>query len=393
MGVFPRHNKLWVRFKDENGKWTNENTPFRLGEEEQALRLLKKIEARVQARAEHGTVEDGPLTVRRFAKTWIERRKARGVEDAKNDEARLRDHVLCVNGLGDMLLDEVRPRHLVAAFTLLRNDKDRHLAPKTIWNVYGSLQGLYNEAHLDGLVEQTPCILGEAHLGPKVDKDPEWRPTAIYTREELELLISDERVPLDRRVMYALEGIGALRHGEAAGLRIRHYEPACRPLGKLTIATSYDKGRTKSKLPRYMPVHPTLAILLDHWLTEGWPAMMGRKPTADDVFVPTPKGQRIPLGRMRDKNYSWKRVKEDLETLQLRHRRGHDLRRTMISLALADGADKWKLELCTHTPRKKDRAIDLYNSQSWPSLCAEVAKLRIELRGSEHVSLSRLERV
>lgn len=303
------------------------------------------------------------------------------MEDAKNDEARLRDHVLCVNGLGDMLLDEIRPKHVVAVFTLLRNDKKRDLAPKTIWNIYGSLQGLYNEALIDGLVDQTPCILGEAHLGTKVDKDPEWRPTAIYTREELELLISDERVPLDRRVMYALEGVGALRHGEAAGLRIRHYDPTCTPLGKLTIATSYDKGRTKSKLPRYMPVHPTLAILLDYWLAEGWPAMMGRDPTADDVFVPTPKGQRIPLGRMRDKNYSWKRVREDLQTLQLRHRRGHDLRRTMISLALADGADKWKLELCTHTPRKKDRAIDLYNSQPWESLCAEIAKLRIVLGG------------
>jgi integrase len=145
-------------------------------------------------------------------------------------------------------------------------------------------------------------------LGQKIDKDPEWRPTAIYTREELELLISDERVPLDRRVMYALEGVGALRHGEAAGLRIRHYDPTCKPLGKLTIATSYDKGRTKTKVPRYMPVHPTLAILLDHWLAVGWPSMMGRKPTPDDVLVPTPKGLRIPLGRMRDKNYSYKEV-------------------------------------------------------------------------------------
>jgi hypothetical protein len=84
---------------------------------------------------------------------------------------------------------------------------------------------------------------------------------------------------------------------------------------------------------------------------------------------------------MRDKNYSWKKMTSDLELLELRHRRGHDMRRTMISLALEDGADKFKLELCTHTPRKKDRAIDLYNQQSWPSLCAEIAKLKVELRG------------
>ena len=67
---------------------------------------------------------------------------------------------------------------------------------------------------------------------------------------------------------------------------------------------------------------------------------------------------RIPLGRMRDKNYSRKKMTSDLEALELRHRRGHDTRRTRISLALEDGADKFKLELCTHTPRKKDRAIE-----------------------------------
>jgi hypothetical protein len=76
-----------------------------------------------------------------------------------------------------------------------------------------------------------------------------------------------------------------------------------------------------------------------------------------------------------------KKFTTDLETLGLRHRRGHDLRRTLITLALTDGADKWKLELCTHTPRKKDRAIDLYNSQPWESLCAEIAKLKVTLSG------------
>jgi len=30
----------------------------------------------------------------------------------------------------------------------------------------------------------------------------------VYSRDELEILVSDERVPLDRRVFYALCGIG-----------------------------------------------------------------------------------------------------------------------------------------------------------------------------------------
>jgi hypothetical protein len=37
------------------------------------------------------------------------------------------------------------------------------------------------------------------------DKDPEWRATARYSREELEILISDPRLPLDRRVPTVFE--------------------------------------------------------------------------------------------------------------------------------------------------------------------------------------------
>lgn len=55
--------------------------------------------------------------------------------------------------------------------------------------------------------------------------------TAVYTRDEVEMLISDERITTDRRVLYALEGLAALRHGEAAGLRWRHYDPTATPVG------------------------------------------------------------------------------------------------------------------------------------------------------------------
>ncbi|MCY1080618.1 hypothetical protein [Archangium lansingense] len=58
-----------------------------------------------------------------------------------------------------------------------------------------------------------------------MDKAPTWRATAIFTRDELEMLISDSRVPPDRQVLYALQGIAALRHGAAAGLRWKHYDP------------------------------------------------------------------------------------------------------------------------------------------------------------------------
>jgi hypothetical protein len=81
---------------------------------------------------------------------------------------------------------------------------------------------------------------------------------------------------------------------------------------------------------------------------------------------------------MRDKNSSYKRVCGDLTTLGFRHRRGHDLRRTMISLARGDGASGDILEICTHKGGGRGRTIDLYTTYTWEAKCVEVSKLRIQ---------------
>jgi hypothetical protein len=83
---------------------------------------------------------------------------------------------------------------------------------------------------------------------------------------------------------------------------------------------------------------------------------------------------------MRGKTYCFKRFRDDLLVLGFRHRRGHDLRRTTISLSREDGARKDILELCTHNPKKKGSSIDVYTTFPWEALCAEVAKLRINRR-------------
>ena len=291
-----------------------------------------------------------------------------------------------------MALDEVRPRHLVELFTKLR--LKNAVAPKTIYNIYGVVKALFRDAQLADLVSESPCILTKHQLGENVDKDPTWRPTAIYTREELETLISDARVPEDRQVLYGIQGLGGLRHGEAAGLRWKHYDPTTPVMGRLIIATSYNKGRTKTKRTRFVPVHPTLAAMLFEWHQRGWPEMMGRPPTAEDLIVPMPaptnRGRRIEHGRMRTDHNSYKRLMKDLEVLALRHRRGHDLRRTMISLARTDGARRDILELITHNPGKNGSAIDMYTTFPWEALCAEMAKLRVVRRSPTEAS-SRLQ--
>ncbi len=72
-----------------------------------------------------------------------------------------------------------------------------------------------------------------------------------------------------------------------------------------------------------------------------------------------------------------KKLKDDLVELGMRARRGHDLRRTFITLAQVDGARREVLKPLTH-PGDSD-IVGLYTSFPWPTVCEEVAKLRVYL--------------
>jgi integrase len=218
----------------------------------------------------------------------------------------------------------------------------------------------------DELIIATPCVLPRGVLRKKVDKDPAFRANAIFTREELERLISDQRILEDRRVLYGLKGLAALRHGEAAGLRWRQYDQTLEPLGALNLE------RTKTLVPRYIPVHPTLARILAEWKLAGWERTYGRAPTPEDLIVPTRNMTERPSP---DAQHA---LLLDLAMLEVRPRRGHDLRRTFITLAQVDGARRDLLETITHGPRGD--IINVYTTFPWPALCAEVQKLNVSVR-------------
>jgi integrase len=82
-----------------------------------------------------------------------------------------------------------------------------------------------SDALVDERIESNPCVLHRGELPAKVDEDPEWRSSATYTTREVEQLISDPRIPVERRMQYALKAIAGLRHGEVAGLHWRHHDP------------------------------------------------------------------------------------------------------------------------------------------------------------------------
>jgi integrase len=328
--------------------------------------------ARVGSATAAGEPVAGPLTVWKWAADWIEERKKLDLE-WKNDEARLHHHVLTI--IGDMKIADVRTRHIIDVFNRIRTNKARPVAQRTMYTIYSTVCAMFRDAKLADKIEQSPCCLDDRHLGPLIDKDPEWRATAIFSRDEVETIISHPGIPLDRRIVYALELLAGVRTGEAAALRWRHYDPTKKPLGELLVAFAYStcKGRektTKTDSSKHVPVHPTLAAMLAEWKLGGWAAMMGRHPEPDDLIVPLPPEaaarRRTRSGQpFRGHYYSgdrWRR--EDLPTLGWRHRRHYDMRATFITLVLEDGADQHIIETrVTHT-RKRRSAFDGYNRAS-----------------------------
>jgi len=343
-----------------------------VGQEEKACALLRRVRDKVTAGEALGDAELGPMTVRRYAATWIKRRRLT-VSSWRSDDAHLRVHI--VPKLGGMRLDEVRPRHLADLLEQMRQDG---AAPRSVRNVYSTIRSLFRDAAFADLVQATPCILTRQHIGRIRDRDPEWRLAAVFARAEVETLISDERVPPVRRFVWALLALTGMRHGEMAGLRWRHLDLEARPLGRIVVATSYDTGRTKTGAERRVPVHPTLAAVLAEWRL-AWPGIYGRQPGPDDLVAPSERG------RMRHKSNTLRFLALDLAALGLRPRRVHDFRRTFISLAREDGAERDVLKLVTHAPPSD--VFDLYTSVPWERRCAEVTKLRIERRKSAKIQV------
>lgn len=326
-------------------------------------------------------------TLEVYAARWLAGRVRSGVSGVRDEAQRLRDYVLPALGrraLADVTRGDVKA--LVAGLDSITSARTgRPLAPRTKRHVYNDLRCLFGDAVADGVVSVSPCTLREkrGELPKKRDADKRWRSSAVFAREEVEALLSDERIPEQRRTLYALIFLAGLRIGEAVARQWRDYDPVARPLGRLVVATQHDQDDTKTEATREVPVHPTLAAMLARWRLDYEP-IHGRKPGPEQLIVPNRAKTRSPDAPI-DGRRAWQNLQRDLQVLGLRPRRVHDARRTFISLCLADGADKYLLQWATHGRPDSD-AFDGYASPPWAALCEQVAKLQLRLRGAEPVA-------
>jgi integrase len=362
---------LWWSYTGPTGQRVARRSPYKPGQERVARRALQKIEAAIGSAKVEPDGSDVP-TLTEYAERWIAGRKARGIRNHAEEARQLRLHVL--PPLGELPVTGVTRAHVKELLAMWRRaDK----APRTIRNFLSTLRSLFNDLIDDEIVDSNPCDVHRKHLGRAGDKDPEWRATALYQREEFVQLISHPQLPADRRVFYAIAFLTGSRLGEVAGLCWTHLL-ADEPLGKLLVAHSYDHG-TKNDTPREVPVHPLLRLVLDDWRREGFEREIGWAPRPDDHLVPSPHS-RGGNGAHKHRDAGTMRTKErfarDLEIAEIPHRRFHDSRRTFISLAQADGAQREHLLPVTHTSGGDRAAFDLHTSIPWATRCAAVAIFR-----------------
>jgi integrase len=374
MGVYRRGRWLWICYAGPTGDVIREST--RQSDQRTAERILRDRKSAVAADAWRPVAELDRPTVAEYAPRWLAKLEARKVLTVHDYHARTRDHVLPL--VGSMRLCDMRPRHVHAFVAQLA---ERGLAPRTQRHVYECLHSLCKAAVIDEVIAASPCVLERGILPAISDRDPTWRYGALFAVDEIERLISADEVPEDRRVLYALQALAGLRFGEAAGRRWRDLDGGARPLGRLIVATQYNDRPLKTKVPREVPVHPTLAAILAEWRLGGWTEMMGRMPTRDDFVIPSRRGavRSVRLGHTR--------LDEDLARLGLRARRQHDLRRSFITLARSRGARTDVLKAITHGAGKA--VMDLYTTWPWATLCEAVAMLEVRRSGA-HAGVQRI---
>lgn len=377
--LYWKRGKWYARVKGDKvpGKWSDVST----GEtaRDAAERFARAAQRAIDKR--RGAPRPDVVTLREWIATWLKRREEAG-HDWKKDRGRLENHVLPT--LGGLELPEVTTARIAELVHTLRFRAG--LANRTTRNVYSVLAAALRDARIAGLIAQTPCVLTEVQLGSVTDADPEWRASALFARDEAVTLVSDPRIPLDRRVVYALGLLAGLRIGEGAALRWRHYDATREPLGCLTVAKAYSTSRslakgTKTEAVRYVPVHPTLAALLAEWRA-AWASANGHEPEPDDLIVPLPpdvRRTRRTGERFRGYDYTGKRWREiDEVALGWRHRSVYDTRATFITLALEDGADPEVIEQrVTHAKSRRSAFSGYDRGERWAETCREVAKLRL----------------
>jgi hypothetical protein len=86
------------------------------------------------------------------------------------------------------------------------------IAARTAWSTWSIVKVFFADARERQAIARSPCdsLRPRKHLPVKVDKVKGFRETGGFSLEQVVMLTSDERIPLDRRAYYGLGFLGGL---------------------------------------------------------------------------------------------------------------------------------------------------------------------------------------
>jgi len=366
--VYKRGSKWYVRYTEIDGELKSRPTSIRTDapDGEAAARVvLKGIEAQVKAGVRPEC--SGPMTLAEWVKLWSPTR-----DRGANEAAQLERHAPTLMA---MPMRDIKPAHLVEWVRAMPVGTEDY-SPRSIWHRWNSLRVCLGDAVIKGHLLAIP-LMPRGTLPAKVDANPEWRDGATYTIEEIEQLISDESIPLARRLLYALKGLTGMRHGEAVGLTWGRIDWAAKPLPKITVSRQYQGQRTKTLATKICPMHPALEAMVRAWrdeLTE----RLGHAPGEADYVLPDVGTRKLHRQRSSKANPL---LAADLAALGLRVRDGHDMRAAFVSALLVSsakaGIPEHVTKSITHARAVVRDAFDSYKRVSYEQQCEAMLTLKV----------------
>jgi integrase len=343
----------WITFQ-----WKGKAYWLRSGTDE---REARRTDARIKKERTAGTWRPDAAPPKTTVREWFARYLPTRVNRAADGDRQIvRDHVLSRDWFAMLPIRDVRPFDVEKLVTEMRAGGG--LSEKYISNIFTVVRAGFKRAVFEELRPDDPC----AALPPGTIRRGTSKARQPYSRSEARAVLECASNPLPVRVWLALAFYTGMREGEVCGRRWSDWAREATPLGALQVHTQYEDQPLKSDdldkaRPRYVPVHPNLAAILQLWWSEGFELQFCRPPTLDDFIVPT-AGLRC-----HSRSSAYKAFRRALARAGVPNRSLHSTRHTFISVARAETNRHDLVERITHNAA--GTTLDRYTHSEWEGLC------------------------
>lgn len=322
--------KPWRRKRDrifilpystEPGKWRQKTLPQEITTKRDAEAWAAAWASEMIASGAEITTKKpaGGPTPRQLSEKWLglreEAMRAGKLAPAtvQDNRTHMERHVLPY--LGDTPIAAIEVPQLRAWVRTLRGK----VSASRCRNIYSTLANFIEDCMAEGWISVGANIVRHKAVTKELPEAASTGGAMVIPVEWVHALIESEKVPMERRVRYALAFTTGARDGELAGIRASDVELDASPPRMHIVRAVAVKGRegfateketkTKSSV-RTVPLHPVAASLLRAWLDWGWERYVGRELRGKDFVFPRQDGE---AGRPRSSD----RIRDDLAELGL----------------------------------------------------------------------------